>query len=125
MLRVETDLREPVVPLQLTRDHLSVDYGPVTFHSQATTLWLPWSADMYMEMGGHRYHHMHHLTNYLLFEVDTSHKVAKPKNPPPVGSGDSPFYESGGKQLALPPLGAGALMDVAGATGLDLGLVFS
>lgn len=91
LLRVETDLLEPVVPLQLTRDHLSVDYGPVTFHNNATTLWLPWSAEMYMEIRGRRYHHKHYLTDYLLFEVDTSHKIAKPKNmPPPVGENSEP-----------------------------------
>lgn len=91
LLRVETDLREPVVPLQLTRDHLSVDYGPVAFHNNATTLWLPWSAEMYMEIRGRRYHHKHYLTDYLLFEVDTSHKIAKPKSmPPPVSENSEP-----------------------------------
>ena len=85
VLRVETDLRQPVETLQLTRDHLTVDYGPVSFHTGAIRLWLPWSAEMYMELRGHRYHHKHYLTDYLLFEVDTNHAVGKPKNvPPPV-----------------------------------------
>jgi TolA-binding protein len=79
LLRIETDLLQPVESLGLTRDHLRVDYGPVTFRGGSTTLWLPWSADMYMELHGHRYHHRHYLTDYLLFEVDTGIRVGRPK----------------------------------------------
>ncbi|HET6930438.1 MAG TPA: tetratricopeptide repeat protein [Candidatus Acidoferrum sp.] len=82
VLRIETDLLQPVQTLGLTRDHLLVDYGPVNFSAANTTLWLPWSAEMHMELHGHRYHHKHYLTDYMLFEVDTSHKIGKPKNPP-------------------------------------------
>jgi tetratricopeptide (TPR) repeat protein len=84
VLRIETDLREPVQILALTRDHLLVDYGPVNFASSNITLWLPWSAEMHMELHGHRYHHMHYLTDYMLFGVDTNHKIGKPKNAPPA-----------------------------------------
>ncbi|HTP69585.1 MAG TPA: tetratricopeptide repeat protein [Dongiaceae bacterium] len=76
LLRIETDLTAPVAALELSRDHLSVDYGPVTFDKSKTTLWLPWSADMYMELHNRRYHHQHFLTDYMLFNVDTSHKLA-------------------------------------------------
>jgi Flp pilus assembly protein TadD len=83
VLRIETDLLEPVQILGLTRDHLLVDYGPVSFTSSNTTLWLPWSAEMHMELHGHRYHHMHYLTDYMLFGVDSNHKIGKPKDAPP------------------------------------------
>jgi tetratricopeptide (TPR) repeat protein len=82
VLRIETDLLEPVQILGLTRDHLLVDYGPVNFVTSTTTLWLPWSAEMHMELHGHRYHHKHYLTDYMLFEVDTNHKIGKPKEAP-------------------------------------------
>jgi Flp pilus assembly protein TadD len=82
VLRVETDLREPMEALTLTRDHLRVDYGPVKFRTADTTLWLPLSAEMYMELRGRRYHHTHALSDYLLFEVDTNHKINKPKEAP-------------------------------------------
>jgi tetratricopeptide (TPR) repeat protein len=84
VLRMETDLLEPIQILGLTRDHLLVDYGPVNFAASNMTLWLPWSAEMHMEIHGHRYHHKHYLTDYMLFEVDTKHKIGKPKNPPPT-----------------------------------------
>jgi Flp pilus assembly protein TadD len=86
VLRIETDLLEPIQILGLTRDHLLVDYGPVNFSSTNTALWLPWSAEMHMELHGRRYHHKHYLTDYMLFEVDTNHKIGKPKNPPPPPS---------------------------------------
>jgi hypothetical protein len=82
VLHVETDLREPVSELQLSRDHLTVDYGPVNFEKGNTTLWLPWSAEMFMELRGKRYHHQHTLTNYMLFSVDTASTIAKPKTDP-------------------------------------------
>jgi len=81
LLRIETDLIHPVSQLELDRDHLSVDYGPVDFESGKARLWLPWSAEMYMELHRKRYHHKHFLTDYMLFAVDTSHKVNNPKPP--------------------------------------------
>jgi len=68
VLRIETDLLEPVQILGLTRDHLVVDYGPVNFSASNATLWLPWDAEMHMELRGHRYHHKHYLTDYMLLE---------------------------------------------------------
>lgn len=82
VLHVETDLREPVKELELTRDHLLIDYGPVKFESGGTTLWLPWNAEMFMELHGKRYHHTHTLRNYMLFSVDTANTIAKPKQAP-------------------------------------------
>ena len=85
VLRVETDLRDPIAGLELTKDHILVEYGPVDFTAGDARLWLPWSADMYMELHGKRYHHKHFLSNYMLFGVDATHKVSAPKEPaPPV-----------------------------------------
>ncbi len=85
LMHLETDLREPVELLQLVRDHLAIDYGPVSAQNTKTSLWLPWSAEMFMEVRGHRYHHQHTLTNYVFFSVDTKNKVS---NPP--GEGPAP-----------------------------------
>lgn len=61
------------------RDHLIVDYGSVVFDKSNTTLWLPWSAEMFMELRGKRYHHRHTLTDYMLFSVDATTTITKPK----------------------------------------------
>lgn len=83
LLHMETDLQDPVEKLALTRDHLAVDYGPVTFERGNEKLWLPWKAEMFMEIHGKRYHHQHTLTDYMLFSVDTANQIGKPKLPPP------------------------------------------
>ncbi|HKS73709.1 MAG TPA: hypothetical protein VJQ82_10975, partial [Terriglobales bacterium] len=79
LLHLETDLREPIRKLQLTKDHLAIDYGSVSFENGKVKMWLPWKAEMYMEVHGRRYHHEHTLTNYQLFTVDTMEKLGKPK----------------------------------------------
>ena len=79
LLHIETDLREPIPQLELERDHLSIDYGPVKFDHGKTSLWLPWYAELYMQVHGKRYHHRHTLTNYALFSVDTNHQIDAPK----------------------------------------------
>jgi tetratricopeptide (TPR) repeat protein len=79
VLHVETDLREPMKELELTRDHLAIDYGPVPFQNGKIELWLPWYADMYLELHHRRYHHRHTLSNYALFAVDTINTIGKPK----------------------------------------------
>jgi hypothetical protein len=80
LLRIETDLVKPLPVLELSLDHLIVDYGPVSFENGNVRLWLPWSAEMFMQLHGNRYHHKHYLTHYYLFSVDTAHKIGAPKN---------------------------------------------
>lgn len=78
VIHLETDLRGPMAELELDRDHLAVDYGPVNFNHGQTSLWLPWYAEMYMQLHNKRYHHRHTLTNYTLFSVDTDHQINAP-----------------------------------------------
>jgi tetratricopeptide (TPR) repeat protein len=78
VLHLETDLREPQPDIQLQRDHLIIDYGQVNFERAGVSLWLPWYAEMFMEVHGKRYHHRHTLTNYTLFSVDTKDKISLP-----------------------------------------------
>jgi tetratricopeptide (TPR) repeat protein len=80
VLHLETDLRDPMSQIELDRDHLAIDYGPVKFDHGKTSLWLPWYAEMYMQLHGKRYHHRHTLTNYALFSVDTDHQINAPKD---------------------------------------------
>jgi Flp pilus assembly protein TadD len=80
VLHLESDLRDPMSQIELDRDHLAIDYGPVNFNHGKTSLWLPWYAEMYMQLHGKRYHHRHTLTNYALFSVDTDHQINAPKD---------------------------------------------
>jgi tetratricopeptide (TPR) repeat protein len=80
VLHLETDLRAPMSQLELDRDHLAIDYGPVNFDKGKTSLWLPWYAEMYIQLHGKRYHHRHTLTNYALFSVETDNQINAPKD---------------------------------------------
>jgi tetratricopeptide (TPR) repeat protein len=82
LLHIETDLREPIPRLELDRDHLLIDYGPVQFDRGKKSLWLPWYAELYLQVHGKRYHHRHTLRNYALFSVDTEHQINAPKETP-------------------------------------------
>lgn len=82
VLHVETDLRDAVKELELARDHISIDYGPVEFKKSKTELWLPWTAEIFLDLHGHHYHHRHTLSNYALFDVATDNKISAPKNVP-------------------------------------------
>ncbi|MGB2667784.1 MAG: tetratricopeptide repeat protein [Candidatus Acidiferrum sp.] len=95
LLRIETDLVRPLPELELSLDHLIVDYGPVSFENGNVRLWLPWSAEMFMQLHGNRYHHKHYLTNYYLFSVETSHTIGAPKNATGDKNQLSPDAEAG------------------------------
>lgn len=82
ILHLETALREPVSGLELKREQVAVDYGPVRFQSAKTELWLPNQADMYFELAKRRYHHKHTLSKYMLFDVDTKDQIKLPPLPP-------------------------------------------
>ncbi|HUK40549.1 MAG TPA: tetratricopeptide repeat protein, partial [Candidatus Acidoferrales bacterium] len=84
IVHLETALRDPVPGIQLDREQLTVDYGPVKFQSANTQLWLPLQGEMYFQLMGRRYHHKHTLSSYLLFGVDTKHKInlPTPTDPP-------------------------------------------
>ena len=82
IFHLETDLRDPVKELQLTREHLSIDYGPIKFKQVKDQLWLPQSAEMYFSFQGKRYHHKHTLSDYVLFSVDEKSKIGAPQPAP-------------------------------------------
>jgi hypothetical protein len=90
VMHIESDLRDPMKDLELQLDHLSIDYGPVNFQNGKTELWLPWSADIYLELHGRRYHHTHTLSNFSLFAVDTNVNINLPKEVPPQQESPKP-----------------------------------
>ena len=79
VLHLETDLLQPIPLIPLLREHVIVDYGSVSFPRRDLQLWLPQSADIYMDYRGRRYHHRHAFSNFQLFWVDTDQKVKAPK----------------------------------------------
>lgn len=83
VLRLESDLLEPVLPLRLTKDHLVIEYAPVKFKHGELRLWLPARAELYSDFRGRRYRLRHRLENFLLFSVDVAHETEQVPEPPP------------------------------------------
>jgi tetratricopeptide (TPR) repeat protein len=82
ILAMESDMIKTVPEIQLMRDHQLIEYGPVAFANAGTKMWLPKSADWYCSISGHRYHRRHSFSNFLLFSIDDSQKIGKPKDTP-------------------------------------------
>jgi tetratricopeptide (TPR) repeat protein len=72
VLRIETDLVSPVVPIDLQREHKIITYAPVEFPSRHTRLWLPDSNSLYIVYRGHRYERVHTFTEFRLFSVSAT-----------------------------------------------------
>ena len=79
VLRLETDLIQPVKGIELARERLSIEYAQVQFHSHDLQLWLPKTAELYWERHGHRYFRRHEFSDFKIFSVDTDQKFQRPK----------------------------------------------
>jgi hypothetical protein len=80
ILRLETDLREPIPQIGLTREHLAVDYAPVLFREKQLRLWLPQRAELHVS-GRFRYRRQHTFSEFVYFSVETKQTVHDPKLP--------------------------------------------
>lgn len=75
LLHVETDLAEPITPIKLEYQHMSIDYKPVTFPNRKTALWLPSMAQIYCKYRGHFFRQEHDFTDFTLFSVGTNENI--------------------------------------------------
>ncbi|MGB2664663.1 MAG: hypothetical protein WAK48_11700 [Candidatus Acidiferrum sp.] len=82
MVRLQTDLINPVPEIRLTADHIAVDYGPVHFRRRDEEMWVPHTAEHYIDLKGIRVHQRMSFGNYLLFAVDETEKISAPKTEP-------------------------------------------
>ena len=76
--RLDTDQKELIPKIQLRRSHMSIEYRPVAFPKNNLQLWLPSSAEVYMDFRGQRFYRKHSLTDFKLFSVDSQYEVADP-----------------------------------------------
>jgi hypothetical protein len=79
VLRMESELAKPVPEIKLTREHILIDYALVQFHTGEQQLWLPQSAELYVERNASRYYRRHTFSNFQVFTVGASQEVHPPK----------------------------------------------
>jgi len=83
IVRIESELVNPMKPIQLLSEHQIVEYGPVPFQKKNLELWLPKTAEIYFDFRRHRYYRRHSFDHYMLFAVDSQEKRNEPKAVPP------------------------------------------
>jgi len=79
VVHLESELVHPVKAIGLTEEHLSIEYKPVRFQSHGARLWLPETADIYVERAGRRYYRRHTFSDFKIFTVDTRQRIEPPK----------------------------------------------
>jgi tetratricopeptide (TPR) repeat protein len=80
IIRIESELINPIPQIQLRCEQQVVEYGPVKFQ-KGVQLWLPQKAEIYLDYRKHRYYRSHGYDHYLLFSVDSTEKPNEPKVP--------------------------------------------
>ncbi|HTU34690.1 MAG TPA: tetratricopeptide repeat protein [Candidatus Acidoferrum sp.] len=79
VLHLDSDLVKAIKDIDLQREHFSINYAPVSFSQHNVQLWLPESVDTYVQFEGHFLHYYHRFSDFKLFWVGTSQKIAAPK----------------------------------------------
>ncbi|MGC1634171.1 MAG: carboxypeptidase regulatory-like domain-containing protein [Candidatus Acidiferrales bacterium] len=79
VVRLESELAQPVDKIGLTVERFAINYAPVQFRTNAQELWLPQTAELYVEQKGHRYYREHSFKNFQIFAVDATQKVRAPR----------------------------------------------
>ena len=79
VLRLDSELIKPVEKIKLNQERISIDYAPVQFRTEEQQMWLPQSAELYVERGRSHYYRRHTFSNFQVFTVGTEQKVHAPK----------------------------------------------
>jgi hypothetical protein len=90
VVRLETNLEQWISAMHLKSEAISIDYGPVKFHSRDATLWLPLSASVYSDFilasppgsamatsdapQDRRYYAQYNFSDYQIFSVGAGTK---------------------------------------------------
>jgi len=79
VVRLESELENPIEEIELKSEHLMIEYKPVEFHSTGQKIWLPDSAELYVERQGKRYYRRHTFSDFKLFNVETTQSLQAPR----------------------------------------------
>ena len=82
VVRIETELVNPMKQIQYMAQHSITEYSPVHFAKKNLDIWLPKTAEVYLELRHHRYYRRHSFDHYMLFSVDSDQKVREAKHEP-------------------------------------------
>jgi hypothetical protein len=75
----ESELMNPVPEIELKRERIAIDYGPVQFRTHTQQLWLPLVAELYWEQGGRRIYRRHTYSDFKIFDVESAQQIQVPE----------------------------------------------
>jgi hypothetical protein len=79
IVRIESELIDAMPQIQLRSEQQVVEYGPVPFQEKNLELWLPQSAEIYLDFRKRRYFRRHTFDHYMLFSVNAQENRKEPK----------------------------------------------
>jgi hypothetical protein len=79
VVHMELDLAETIPKIRLQLYHTAIEYLPVSFQGSDTTIWLPSSAELYLDFRGHRFYRRHTYMNFKLFSVKIQQRIGEPR----------------------------------------------
>lgn len=79
VLRLESEMAQPIPEIKLAQEHIIIEYAPVQFRTQNMQIWLPQSAELYVDRRGRRYFRRHSFTNFKVFSVETTESFQPPR----------------------------------------------
>lgn len=75
LLRMESDVLNPIPKIHLTEEHEVIVYKPVTFKERNVKIWLPATAELYFYFRHHLYHRIQAFNSYMLFSVSATEQI--------------------------------------------------
>ena len=82
IIRLESELVKPMKEVQFMVQHSIAEYGPVQFQKKNVEIWLPKSAEVYLDFRRHKYYRKHSFDHYMLFSVESEQKDKQAKREP-------------------------------------------
>ena len=79
VVRLETELEQPIPEIRLRIEHTAIDYAPKRFSLSEQEIWLPLTAELYVERNDRRFYRKHAFSDFRLFNVETSQAVQAPR----------------------------------------------
>lgn len=75
LVHMDTDLVEIIPKIRLRLYHQALEYLPVSFPNSDARLWLPSSAELYMDFKGHRFYRRLSYIDFKLFSVKVQQNI--------------------------------------------------
>jgi hypothetical protein len=79
VVRLESEMAKPIPEIKLTQEHITIEYAPVQFRIQNINIWLPQSAELYVERRGKRFFRRHTFSDFRVFSIETTESVQAPR----------------------------------------------